>query len=341
MSGPQLPQGPAAFFQLSGGAQATALLSTAVSLGVFPAIADGATKLDDIAARINAPARSTRILLNGLVAIGLLTKSGQSFALSALADAMLVPGRPGYMGEMLNVSAGEMMWKALGKLKEAVQSGGSVLDEHAETPRHPFWEIFAKSTAGFSAFSATAVEKAVHAFLASKPTARVLDVAAGSGMYGFTIAKNPNVKLTTLDWPNVLVHTKRRAAELGVDAKRVKYIEGDLFEVDWEGPYDVIVMSQIYHHFDGPTCAALTKKVAASLAPGGKVVVQDFLTDDEVRNPAAALFSVTMLVWTRQGEAYTLEDYERWLVDAGLSAPKVVLPEGPPSPSTILVADKA
>jgi C-methyltransferase len=338
MSHPNAAQGPAAVFQMLGGAQATAVVSTSIRLGVFAALASGPAGVDEVAARVKCPARSTRILLNALTVLGLLVKEGATYRLGPMAEGSLVPGRPGYAGDMANINGHPLMWEALGRLKEAVQSGGTVLEQHAETPGHPFWEDFAKYTAGFSTMTAMAVEKSVHDFVASKPKVRVLDVAAGSGMYGFTMLQNPNVELTSLDWPNVLVHTRKRAEEMGLDAKRVKYLEGDLFQVDFGGPYDVIILSQIYHHFDEATCVKLTRKVAAALAPGGKAVIHDFVTDDEVKNPAAAMFSVTMLVWTRQGEAYSANDYERWLLEAGLSKPKTAPFEG--SPTSILVAEK-
>jgi 2-polyprenyl-3-methyl-5-hydroxy-6-metoxy-1,4-benzoquinol methylase len=146
-------------------------------------------------------------------------------------------------------------------------------------------------------------------------------VAAGSGLYGFTLAKNPKVQVTSLDWPNVLVETRKWAERLGV--KNNQYIEGNLFEVDWRGPYDVIVMSHIFHHFDRETCERLMKKAAAALAPGGKLAVHDFLADQ-----GGELFSLTMLVWTKKGEAYRSDDYRRWYTAAGLAAP-TVHPMGP------------
>ncbi|MGO9832991.1 MAG: methyltransferase [Polyangiaceae bacterium] len=332
------PQGPGAVLQMLQGAQVTAVLSAAIDLGVFAALATGPLPVDKVATRIESPARSTRILLDALVVLGLLTKDGASYILGPLAAAHLVPDRPGYVGAMANVVASPTMWTGISRLKEAVRAGGSVLEDHGETPRHPFWEVFAQSTVGMSAPAAAAIEGTLHDWIASKPSVRVLDVAAGSGTYGFTLAKNPNVQLASLDWPNVLVHTRKAGARFGVDASRVKYLEGDLFELNWAGPYDVVLLSQIYHHFDPETCLRLTQKAAGALAPGGKVVVQDFLSDDAVKNPAAAMFSVTMLVWTRSGEAYSLKDYEKWFGQTGLTRPKLHTFDG--MPSSVLIADK-
>ena len=321
------------------GAQLAAVLSSAIELGVFAALAGGALPLDKIAGRIESPVRSTRILLDALAVVGLLSKDGASYGLGPLAAAHLVPDRPGYVGGMSGIVANQTMWAAMGRLKDAVRAGGSVLDDHGEIPRHPFWEVFAQGSVGMAAAGAAGIEGILHGWIASRPSVRVLDVAAGSGMYGYTLARNPNVQLTTLDWPNVLVHTRKTAERVGVDASRVRYLEGNLFELDWAGPYDVVLLSQIYHHFDPETCLGLTKKAAAALAPGGKVVVHDFIADSALKNPAAAMFSVTMLIWTRHGEAFSLQDYEKWFSQAGLAQPKVHSFEG--MPSSVLVAERA
>ncbi len=331
------PQGPGAVLQMLQGAQVTAALSAAIDLGVFAALAGGPLPMEKVAIRIESPARSTRILLDALVVVGLLTKDGTSYSLGPLAAAHLVPDRPAYVGGIANVVASPTMWAGMGHLKESVRAGGSVLPDHAETASHPFWAVFAQSTTGMSMPAAAGIEGLLRGWIASKPTVGVLDIAAGSGTYGFTVAKNPNVQLTLLDWPNVLVHTRKTAQQLGVDASRVKYLEGNLFELDWKGPYDVVLLSQIYHHFDSTTCLRITRKAAAALAPGGKIVVHDLISDD-VKNPAAVMFSLTMLMWTQKGEAYALRDYEKWFSEAGLAQPKVHSFEG--LPTSVLVAEK-
>jgi C-methyltransferase len=152
-----------------------------------------------------------------------------------------------------------------------------------------------------------------------------------------TVAQHhPQVDLTSLDWPNVLVETRKWREKLAVDAKRVRSLEGNLFEIDYGGPYDVILLSHVFHHFDSPTSETLARKVAAALAPGGRVVVHDFLTDGG--NPAGVMFSVTMLAWTKQGEAYASSDYAKWFKAAGL-AQHTVEPV-PGMPTTFFMAER-
>ncbi len=329
--------GPAVIFQLLNASQATAVLSSAISLGVFSQLAGDTRDAATVAKGIGCPERSTRILLDAMVVIGVARKQDGKYGLTPLSEAHLVPGKPMYAGDVAGILASPVMWSGLARMAEAVKAGGTVLAEHAETPKHPFWETFAQSSASMAFGASAALEPLIGGWLAGRPSARVLDVAAGSGIYGFSIAQaHPNVQLTSLDWPNVLVETKQWAEKLGVDGKRVRYLEGNLFDVDFQGPYDLILLSHVYHHFDPAVCAALTKKVSAALAPGGRVVVHDFLADSG--NPAGAMFALTMLIWTRKGEVYSAADYGKWLVEAGLRPPTVH--HLPGMPTSLVIAEK-
>jgi 2-polyprenyl-3-methyl-5-hydroxy-6-metoxy-1,4-benzoquinol methylase len=333
------PGGPAAVMQMFQGLQVTGILTAAIDLNIFQELSEGPLDAQVTSQRIGCPERSTRILLDALAVLGLLDKEGTKYGLSPTARDHLVPGEALYLGDVRGIFASDVFWSAMPRLAEAVRNGGSVLAKHAETPENPFWEQFAQSSAWMAFPAAMAIDAVLGEWVESKPTCRVLDIAAGSGIYGFTIAKHPNVELTSLDWPNVLEQTREWAGRLQVDAKRVKYLPGNLFEVDYGGPYDLILLSHVYHHFDAATCAALTNRVAAALAPGGRIAVQDIVYDPALQNPDAAMFSVVMLMWTQKGESFTQADYATWFVEAGLRPPSVHASEG--MPASWLVADKS
>jgi C-methyltransferase len=317
-------EGPAAIFQMFQAAQVTAILSAGVQLGIFAALAGGARRsAAEVGERVRCPPRSTRILLDALAVVGLIAKEHDAYQLSPLAEEHLVPGKPMYVGDAAGIFGNPMMWTAMGRLSEAVKSGGTVLSEHAETPKNPFWETFAQSSAWMAFPSAGALEEIVGEYLGSKPKARVLDIAAGSGIYGYTLSKRKNVELTLLDWPNVLAETRGWGKRLGAQMERVRFLEGNLFEVDYRGPYELILLSHVYHHFDPETCLSLTRKVAGALAPGGRVAIQEFVSSPELSNPAATMFSIIMLGWTKKGEAYTEADYSRWFTASGLKPPSL------------------
>jgi C-methyltransferase len=339
MSDPHAPQGPAALMQMFQAGYVSALLASGIQLGVFAALAEGPRSAAALAERIHCPERSTRVMLDGLGVIGLLKKDGDQYRLAPLAEDHLVPGKPMYMGDIAGIFASPMLWEGLANLSDAVKSGGTVRAEHAETPSNPFWETFATSSGSMAMGGSMALGGVLQDFLAARKTTKVLDIACGSGIYGYSLLKHPGVEVTLLDWPNVLPKTREWGARLGADMSRVKFLEGNLFEVDYGGPYDVILLSHVYHHFDSDTCLRLTRKVGGALAPGGRVLVQDFVSSPDLSNPAATLFSITMLMWTRKGEAFTADDYRRWFTQAGFKAPSLHASLG--MPTSWLVAEKA
>jgi C-methyltransferase len=334
----QMGPTPETLMQMFQGMQVAGVLAAGIQLGVFAPLAAGPAPVEHIATQVKCPVRSTRILLDALAAFGLLRKEAGTYALTPLSQNHLVPGKPMYMGDLVGLFSNPAIWNGYSRLAEAVKNDGTVMPEHAETPRYQFWETFARSTGAIAFPAAMALDGHLAAWISSRPKVRLLDVAAGSGIYGFTLAKHANVELTTLDWPNVLVETRQWAKRLGVDESRVRYLEGNLFEVDLEGPYDLVVMSHIFHHFDDATCAGLTRKVAAAMAPSGRLAVHDFLFDETLANPMGAIFSATMLVSTRRGQAFPEADYKRWIADSGLRHVATHASAG--MPSSFVIADK-
>ncbi len=312
---------PTPILQMLQANQATAVLKTSIDLGVFAALSAAPCSADAVAKAIGCPARATAVLLDALAVFGLAERRGATYELSPLSRAFLVPGGPTYLGDTANIFAGPLLWDAFGHLTEAVRAGGSVMQQHAEIGSHPFWETFAQSSAALAFPAAGALAEVLGRKLSGASKLKVMDVAAGSGIYGHTLLRNPNVEVTFLDWPNVLPETRAWGQRLGTDAARAHYLPGSVFDADLGGPYDVIVASHLYHHFDPPTCQSLTRRLAAALAPGGQLCVHDFVTGAALENPGATLFSLVMLVWTRAGKAYGHGDYETWMLEAGLSRP--------------------
>src|SRR5262249_44264589 len=95
--------------------------------------------------------------------------------------------------------------------------------------------------------------------------------------------------------------------------------EGDLrLGPPGEG-YDLALLSAVCHMFGAQENADLIRRAAHTLAPGGRLVIQDFMLEPDRTSPrAAAVFAVNMLVNTSAGTNYTESDYRVWMLDAGL-----------------------
>jgi C-methyltransferase len=168
----------------------------------------------------------------------------------------------------------------------------------------------------------------------------VLDVARGSGLYGLNIAKtHPGSRLTLLDWSNVLEQARGNVARFGL-TDRTTYIDGDAFETDLGGPYDLIVASHFFHHFSEERCLQALERFAVALKPGGRIAINEFTAAaaNPADDPFPAVFSVVMLAWTREGSAYPVSDYQRWLAETGFAAPE--LHDGRGMPSRFIIAER-
>jgi len=169
---------------------------------------------------------------------------------------------------------------------------------------------------------------------------RVLDIAAGHGLFGIEAAKQHSLaRIVAVDWPAVLEVAKENARKAGVE-DRYETLPGSAFEVEFGGPYDVVLLTNFLHHFDVPTCIELLGKVYASLKPGGRVAALEFVpNEDRVSPPMAAGFSLTMLATTASGDAYTFSELEEMYHKAGFV--KATAHAVPTGPHTVVVGYKS
>jgi cyclopropane fatty-acyl-phospholipid synthase-like methyltransferase len=168
---------------------------------------------------------------------------------------------------------------------------------------------------------------------------RVLDLAAGHGLFGIAFAKqNPQVEVIAVDWPKVLEVAQENAKAAGV-ADRYQTNPGSAFDVDYGTGYDVVLLTNFLHHFEKETCEMLLRKVHAALADGGRVVALEFVpNDDRVTPPQAAGFAMQMLGGTPRGDAYTFAELQEMAQHAGFARSE--LHELPPTIERVIVSHK-
>ncbi|HZP43370.1 MAG TPA: methyltransferase [Candidatus Binatia bacterium] len=306
-------------FDLLTGYQRTATIKAAIELDVFTAIGEGADTVEALAARCAAAPRGVRSLANSLTALGLLEKSGDRYRLGATAAAFLDRRSPTYAGSAVHFIGSPMIAAAFATLTDAVRNGGTAIpDDGTLAPEHPAWVEFARHMAPLAGMTAQALAAVLEADRA--PAWNVLDVAAGHGLFGITIAEqNRRTTVTALDWPNVLEVAKEFARARGV-ADRFRTLPGSAFDVDPGTGYDLVLLTNFLHHFDPPTCETLLGRMHRALAPGGRVAIVEFVpNEDRVSPREAATFSLVMLASTPAGDVYTFGEYEQMLRAAGFS----------------------
>lgn len=322
-SSPAQQPSPVLFFQTINAYQRTEALKAAVELDVFTAIGEGNTTADKIAQRCDASERGTRILCDFLTIMGFLNKDQKGYSLTQDSAIFLDKRSPAYLGGTIEFMATEKLTGNFKNFAEAVRKGGST-DEEGGTvsPDNPIWVKFARGMAPMIAMPAQIMAKLVDA--EGNQELKILDIAAGHGLFGIAFAKNnPQAEITALDWPKVLEVAKENAAKAGV-SDRYSTLEGSAFEVDFGTGYDVVLLTNFLHHFDPPTCEQLLRKVYHSLAEGGRAVTLEFVpNEDRISPPDAAAFSVMMLGSTPSGDAYTFSEFEKMFANAGFKRSEI------------------
>ena len=338
MSSPAAQQpSPQLFFQTINAYQRTEGLKAAIELEVFTAIGEGNAIVAEIAGRCGASERGIRILCDFLCIMGFLNKDGSRYSLTPDSAMFLDKRSPAYLGSAIEFISSPMLTEPFRDFTEVVRKGGTTMtDGGAIAPENPIWVKFARGMAPMMALPAQLLAKLVD------PTAdrklKILDIAAGHGLYGLAFAKNPQARIVALDWPNVLEVAKENARSAGV-ADRYTTIEGSAFDVDFGTGYDLILLTNFLHHFDPPTNEALLRKVHAALAEGGRAITLEFVpNEDRISPPDAAAFSVMMLGGTPAGDAYTFPEFERMFANAGFSRSE--MHQLPPSIEQVVISEK-
>ena len=310
---------PERIWQLLTGFQMTAALKAAIELDIFTLIAEGNVTAEQIAHAAGISERGVRILCDTLSVIGLLTKSGGEYSTADDAAMFLVKTSPAYLGSVADFITAPQQMAGFANLTESVRNGGAVADKnHSLDPESPMWANFARSMAPM--MMPAAMTMAASLGVENTAALKVLDIAAGHGMFGIAAAMNfPNAEIYAVDWKNVLAVAGENAAKFGVDDRYHK-IEGSAFDVDLGSGYDVILVTNFLHHFDPPTNETFLKRCHSALKDDGQLLTLEFVpNDDRVSPPGEALFSLVMLAATPAGDAYTFAELDTMLKNAGFA----------------------
>jgi ubiquinone/menaquinone biosynthesis C-methylase UbiE len=312
---PAAQPNPGLMFDALTAYQRSMALKGAIDLELFTHIADGVATAPALAAKLGASERGVRILCDYLTIHGFLTKQSAVYGLTADSNLFLNKRSPAYMGSMANFLTHPSLRAEFDDVAAVVRKGGTVTQDTAALPGNPIWVEFAHSMTTMARMSARMIAPMVAE--PGRPM-KVLDIAASHGLYGITVATlNPSAEIFAVDWENVLQVAAENADAAGV-ADRYRTIPGSAFAVDFGAGYDLVLITNFFHHFDPPTNVKFLKKVRAAMKPGGTVATAEFVpNEDRVSPPGAASFSLIMLAGTAAGDAYTFREFDQMFREAG------------------------
>jgi predicted O-methyltransferase YrrM len=318
--------------QAVNGFRESRVLLTAIELDVFTNVGGGADAAT-VAGSLGTDPRATEALLNALVAVGVLEKRDGIFHNTPVADRFLTGGSEHDSRAALTHTV--HLWSRWSTLTECVRRGTALSRDERSDPEVEWTEAFIAAMHKNAAVRAPQVVRAI----GLEGVRRVLDLGGGSGAYSIAFAQaGEDVHADVFDLESVVPITRRHIEEAGL-ADRVGTRVGDLLEDSYGTGYDLVFISAICHMLSPDENRAMLSKAFAALAPGGRVVIQDFILSSAKTAPkSGALFALNMLVGTRAGSAYSHDEYAGWLREAGFSDPGHVRL---PGPTGLIVATRA
>jgi len=323
--------------QLGFGYAPPLIISAAVNNRVFDALDSGAKTVEQLQKETGASARGLRAIMDALVGMELLKKDRQwKYSLTPESQAFLISEKPGtlagFFGSVLPILASRWL-----RLTDIVREGRPPVAVNQETEGTEFFSQLVETIVPMSYPGAQKL--ADHLKVANaKEQVRVIDLAAGSGIWGIAVAqKSPQVRVTAVDWAGMIPTTKRITKKFGV-RDRFDFIEGDLSEANFGTGYDVATLGHILHSEGEERSRQLIKKTLRALKSGGTIAIAEWLVNDNRTKPLPSLmFSVQMLVNTEKGDTFSFNEIKKWLEDAGF---KKVRKLEAPGPSPLILATK-
>lgn len=279
------------------------VLFTANELGVFEELAKEPGSARDLARAVEADEEALERLLNACVAINLLVVENGEFANTELADDVLVPGQPGYLGNWLRLLSRWMkVWVGL---TETVRTGKPAQDPWLSLGGDAdYTRDFILGMHDYASLRGSEIVR----YLDLDGGLHLIDVGGGPGSYAVLFAREwPDLRVTVFDLPGVVPVAEQNAIEAGV-SDRVSTLAGNYNEDEFGGPYDVVFISDTLHQESLEVGEMILRKAYRSLRPGGRVIVQAmFLNEDRVSPRWPALYSLILLL-IYGGRAYTVAE---------------------------------
>jgi hypothetical protein len=286
--------------------------------------------------RLGMNPAAMELLLNALVALGLLEKNGDCYALSATAKTYLVSHAPQSLCGMIRFEAS--LWDHWARLADALRSGKPVRkpDMYQEKPEETATFIGAMDSLVKARGDAAVLADA----LDWQGITRLLDIGSGPATYPIALCRRwTALRVTVFDLPGTLEITARYVRHAGLE-ERFTLVAGDYRTDEIPGHYQTIFLSNIIHGEGNEGNARLMAKLAGVLEPGGRIIIKDHILDaSRTAPPVGAIFSLLMLLTTESGRCYSSGEVAGWLGNAGLqNVRQIDLAE--PLTSSLIIAEK-
>lgn len=308
--------------QMIVGFQKSRILLTAYELDVFTFIGEDSFDVDSIAKELSLDKDALEKLLNALTALNFLNKADGKFSNTNDSKNYLSKASDEYMSGLMHTNH---LWHTWTHLTDVVKTGKVAHDEAINDRGEEWLEAFINAMHYRGMIQAPSQIKDIDL----EDVNSVLDIGGGSGCFLMAfLNKKPEMKATVFDLPNVVPISKRIIDKEGFTGK-IDHSTGNYIDDELPKGYDMVFMSAIIHSNSYEINKELVKKSYDALNPGGKIVIQDWIMNNDKTEPMqGAMFSINMLVGVEGGDCYSEEEVGGWMKDAGFSSISKVTLDG-------------
>lgn len=283
------------------------VLGTALRDGIVESVSSGSRTPAEVAAELGMDERAVFTVMSALDEAGILDASSGRFVLREEHRGPLLDlEHPQYAGgRVIHNFETIAKWTTLPNILKTGRPA-----EDRTVPEFDGTETMARAMRAGSRESADEVSEFLVPRLSESP--RILDIGGGSGANSESFARR-GAEVTILDRAEVFAVNGAYFEAAGITA-----IPGDLNDSLPAGPFDCAYLGNTSHMYGELENRDLLRKMHDVLVPGGCAVLREFVREAEGDVPGeAAMFAVNMLVLTSRGATYTVEEYEKWFIEAG------------------------
>ena len=301
----------------------SAVLRAGIKLGVFPLLNDQSLSASQVAEHLQAAPRFVEAFLESCTILGLLQKTGDTYANAPMASAFLIPGKLDYVGNLvLHITN---YWHTWGNLDTLIREGRTELPfENGYTDAPTYWTDYMegqhnRATAGQGQNLAASVDLS--------GCRKLLDLGGGAGSYSMALCEaNPMLHATVVDVKEPLEIAAPLIREQNLQ-NQITLVEGDIEKIALDRDYNAVLISGVVLIKSEADCRHIFRRAYDALLPGGIIIVQDFMRVDqgEKRRFLDTMMDMYVLVGFAPGAGDRYGDaYAAWLQETGFINPRQI-----------------
>lgn len=296
------------------------VIMAGVRLGVFEALATEAQSTASLAATLDLDEPCLELLLRTLAFCGYVEASEHKYSLSPLGRDTMVSNAP--KGLTGFVEWNYTQWEFAGHLEQLMRTGRG-LDFHHTLTDPAAWRHYQTAMLETARFDAPVLAKRVPV---RQGATRLLDLAGGHGLLGAAVCRrHPPMRSTVVDLSAAIEHGPTLALREGF-SDIVEHRVGNLLSDDFGTGWDVVLLSNILHHFAAAEVQQILARAFAAAASGGTVAIWELERPGPGQKPGAGDGIALFFRLTSTAGAYSGDEYAAWLRAAGFERVKIVRP---------------